>query len=152
MKYLRTIVVACLALTLSAAVAYAAQEVETVHGAAQPRADKVILVNNPYPDQVTITYLCVYYYKDPWKGVCEKINKKHPGFYLRNGEQLSAIQRIGLLGKNLVVNGNAMAECLVHFDHDESAMKRLQDSKNYIAQVNYVSGSDMVCSLLTESN
>lgn len=112
---------------------------------------RMILVNNPYPDQVQVTYMCVYMYKDPWKGVCEKIDTKSPGFMLRDDERLSQIQRIGLIGKSLVLP-NTMSECLVHFDHSDETMKRLENSANYIAQVNYVSGSDMVCSLLKESD
>jgi hypothetical protein len=115
------------------------------------KTDRIILVENPYPEQVQITYLCVYLYKNPWKGICEKVTNKHPGFFLRHGEKLSDIQRIGLVGKNLQ-QPNTMSECLVHFDHSNDTLKRLENSSSYIAQVNYVAGNDMVCQLLKESD
>lgn len=151
MNCLRNIIIIFVVLLLSGVTAFAAKEGELSQPPQKMHLDRIILVNNPYPERVKITYLCVYHYKEPWKGVCEKITKKHPGFFLRKGERIANIQRIGLLGKNLIVP-EAMAECLVHFDHGQHELKRLENSKNYIAQVNYVSGRDMVCSLLAESN
>ncbi len=112
--------------------------------------NRIILVNNPYADKVRVDYICVYLYKDPWKGICEKITKKHPGFVLKEGERLVEIQRIGLIGKSLE-EPFVISECLVYFDHSNDALKRLENSSSYIAQVNYVLENDMVCSLLKES-
>lgn len=151
MKCLQRILIIVVTLLLSVGVAYAVQQDKSPESPQSIHTDRIILVNNLYPEQVRITYLCVYHYKEPWKGSCERITKKHPGFYLSKNEQLRDIQRIGLIGKNLLMPGT-MAECLVHFDHGQNDLKRLENSKNYIAQVNYVSGRDMVCSLLTESN
>lgn len=148
MKYLGTMVVV-LGLLLYGAMALASSSQKTP-SPTTPKQQRIILVNNPYPDRVKVTYLCVYRYDNPWKGECEKITKKHPGFYLHDDENMSDIQRIGLIGESLEVPG-AIAECLVHYDVDEKEIKRLDNSKNYIAEVNYVAGRDMVCSLLTKT-
>ena len=145
MKYLGIIVCVLLSLALGEA-SYADKE----KLATRIERHRVILVQNPYADQVKVNYMCVYLYENPWKGVCEKITDKHPGFYLRKGENLSDIQRIGLIGQNLN-NSSHQVECLVHFDHGREAVRRLENWKNYIAQINYVIGDDMVCSLMQES-
>lgn len=146
MKAIFTIILACCFLFLeSTALAATTTAPNVIH------RSRVILVENPYADQVRVNFICVYTYKDPWKGTCEKITKKHPGFFLQENEKLSDIQRIGLIGTNLL-EPSTTAECLAHFDHGRDQMKRLEDSSSYIAEVNYVSGNDMVCTLLKESD
>ena len=119
-----------------------------VHHEERSQARQIISLENDYPEQVAITHICVYFYKKPWKGVCQKVTGKKPGFVFRHGKKPGEVQRIALFGKNLI-EPTGLATCLVYYNYRRHSAFTLSNHKHYLVRVDYVTGDDMVCSMET---
>lgn len=107
----------------------------------------IISLANPYSDRVELLELCVYFYGDTKKDVCQKVTKESPSFFLPPSVRWMQIQRVVLKGKNLTFPDEHLA-CIAYAGHHPDTLASLEKVGDSTVQVNYVGDHYMVCSLI----
>lgn len=110
----------------------------------QPKQMRIIKISNPDSNQVKIKQVCAYFENDPSQGVCTPIVTSNSIYLIDKQHGNRPIQRIALVGET---NSKQQAVCLLYINTLTPSTRFLTDLHGYTAQVHYVTGDDMVCSL-----
>ena len=108
-----------------------------------------ITLSNPYADQIEPIEICLYFYADIKKDVCQKITKDNSVYSLQRGTTWGQIQRIVFRGKNISSPDESLS-CIAYEGHHADTLSSLEKVSDSTLEVNYVGDHYMVCSLLDE--
>ncbi len=144
MRLWASIIILLFLISTGGAAVYA--EPAVVTAATTVQEAHTIYLDNEYPEVVKITHICVYFYKKPWEGVCQKLTEKKTSFVFQHNQTPADVQRVALFGDNLV-QPKDVAACLVYYNYRRHSRLSLSNYVDYLVRVDYVTGADMVCSM-----
>lgn len=105
---------------------------------------RIIKINNPDHNKVKIKQVCAYFENNPGEGVCTPIVASGSIYIIDKKFSKMPIQRIALMGETAT---NQQAVCLLYINTLTPSARYLSDMHGYTAEVHYITGDDMVCSL-----
>lgn len=105
---------------------------------------RIIKIDNPDRSKVKIKQVCAYFKNNPSQGVCTPIVTSNSIYIIDKKYSHEPIQRIALVGET---GTSQQAVCLLYVNTLSPSTRYLSDMHGFTAQVHYITGDDMVCSL-----